>query len=74
MKCAICGGVGRSGKTTLSVDTGDRVIVLRKVPATICAQCGEEWLSDAVAEKVERVVSRSKKDHAQFEVLAMAST
>jgi YgiT-type zinc finger domain-containing protein len=73
MKCAICGGTVKDGTTTVSVDIGTGVVVVRSVPARICGQCGEEWLSDASAEKVEQVVERARKDKAQIEVVALAS-
>jgi len=73
MKCAICGGTVKDGMTTVSVDIGTGVVVVRAVPARICGQCGEEWLPDASAEKVEQIVERARKDKAQIEVVALAS-
>ncbi len=73
MKCAICGGKARTGKTTISVDTGAGVVVIRDVPAFICSHCGEEWLTDRSAQKVELLVSRAKRAKTQIEVVAMAS-
>lgn len=72
MRCAICGGMVEQGTTTVSVDTGEGVVVVRSVPANICRQCGEEWISDSAAESVERVVARAKADRAQIEVVALA--
>ena len=72
MKCAFCGGRVKAGKTTVSVDTGEGVVVIRSVPARVCDQCGEEWLSDRSAEAVEKVVRKAKRDKAQVEVVALA--
>ena len=72
MKCAICGGTARKGKTTVTVDTGDGVVVVRSVPAHVCRQCGEEWLSEKSAADVEKIVQRARKGHAQVEVVALA--
>jgi hypothetical protein len=37
------------------------VVVIRDVPATVCQQCGEEWISDAVSEKLEQIVNIAKQ-------------
>ena len=72
MKCAICRGSVKVGKTTVTVDTGDGVVVVRAVPARICTQCGEDWLTDKSAERVEAIVRRARKEKSQIEVVALA--
>jgi len=47
--CPICGGKKTKGKTTFSADLGSGVVVVREVDATVCSQCGEEWIDDATA-------------------------
>ena len=73
MKCAICGGTSREGKTTVSVDTGVGVVVVRGVPAHVCGQCGEEWLTARSSAEVERIVQRAKRAKTQIEVVALAT-
>lgn len=70
-KCQLCGGDFSSGKTTVTVDLGDGVVVLREVPAEICRQCGEEWIDDRIAKEIEILVKRARRDKAQFEVLSL---
>ena len=70
--CAICGGSVRKGKTTVTVDRGVGVIVVRGVSAHICSCCGEEWLDHKSAERVEQVVAKAGKDNAQVEIVALA--
>ena len=72
MNCAICGGKVNKGLTTVSVDTGAGVVVIRGVPARVCGQCGEEWLTDKSASQVEKIVRRAKKEKTQIEVVALA--
>ena len=69
--CPICGGNKRSAKTTFSVDKGETLIVIRDVPATVCAQCGEEWIDDETAQKVERIVDEAQAKNAQVEIVAL---
>lgn len=73
MKCAICGGTPKRGKTTASMDTGVGVVVVREVPAMICRQCGEDWLTQKSAAQVDKIVARAKKGKAQVEVVALAA-
>jgi YgiT-type zinc finger domain-containing protein len=46
--CPLCGGEKTGGKTTITVDLGDGLVVIRDVPATVCALCGADWIGDAI--------------------------
>jgi YgiT-type zinc finger domain-containing protein len=70
-RCPLCGGPKTSGTTTFSADLGSGVVVVRGVPATVCAQCGEEWIEHATAQELERKVNEARARHAQVEVLAL---
>jgi YgiT-type zinc finger domain-containing protein len=69
--CPICGGKKTKGKTTFSADLGSGVVVVRKVEATICSQCGEEWIDDATARQLEEIVNDARARRLQLEVAAM---
>ncbi|HMX40789.1 MAG TPA: type II toxin-antitoxin system MqsA family antitoxin [Saprospiraceae bacterium] len=71
-KCPLCGGNVESGKTVFTIDLTSGVVVMRDVPAFICNQCGEEWLEDAIAKKLEIITARARSQNTQIEVLAMA--
>ena len=46
MKCAICrNGETVAGKTTVVLERGGTILVFKKVPARICDNCGEEYIS-----------------------------
>jgi len=62
----------RTGETMVSVDTGDGVVVVRNVPAHVCDQCGEDWLTDESSRQVEEIVAKAKNDKTQVEVVALA--
>ena len=45
MQCIICQyGETEPGTTTVTLTRGDATIVIRDVPAQICAICGEEYV------------------------------
>jgi len=46
MKCVICRkGETHSGHVTLSLQRGDTSIIIKKVPANVCENCGEYCLN-----------------------------
>jgi YgiT-type zinc finger domain-containing protein len=70
--CPICGGVKRPGTTTFTADLGFGIVVIRKVPASVCVQCGADWIADKVAERIQRVVAQARKKRSQVEVMALS--
>lgn len=71
--CPLCGGAKEEGRTTFTADLGFGVVVIRNVPATICSQCGADWLSDGVSAQIEQMVQESRKKRHQVEVTLWAS-
>lgn len=57
----ICEGNKVESITSFTVDYKSGVVVIRDVPATVCVQCGEEWISEEISEKLEKVVQTAKK-------------
>jgi hypothetical protein len=47
-------------------------LVVRNVTATLCSQCGEEWIDNATALRLERLVEDARARGLQVEVLALA--
>ena len=68
-KCPLCNGTKIASTVTFTVDLGTSLIVVRNTPATVCSLCGEEWISDGVAENLEMVVSEAKAKHRMIEVV-----
>ena len=70
--CPICGGNKTSGETTFTADLGSGIVVVRRVSATICSQCGEEWIDDATARRLEQVVNEARFGRREVEITAFA--
>jgi len=68
--CPLCGGPKEEGTTTFTVELGFGVVVVRGVPATICSQCGADWIGDETAARMEEIVERARAGHSQVEVLS----
>lgn len=72
-KCPLCGGTKTAGKTTFTVDLGFGVVVVRDVPATVCSQCGADWITDSISAKLEEIVNDAKKKHHTVEVTTLSA-
>jgi YgiT-type zinc finger domain-containing protein len=54
--------------TTFAVDLTFGVVVVRKVPAFVCTQCGDAWIDDPVAAKLESLIAEARRKQAVLEV------
>ncbi|MBT9556494.1 MAG: type II toxin-antitoxin system MqsA family antitoxin [Myxococcales bacterium] len=70
--CPVCGGSRVNGRVTFTADLGEVVVVVRQVPATVCDQCGEQWIEDTVAASLEQRAADARRRGAQVEVVSMA--
>lgn len=67
--CPLCGGYISSGKVIFAVDLEFGVIVIRNVPAKVCTICGEEWIENKVAFKLEKIVDVIAPKKKECEIL-----
>ncbi|MCW5206521.1 type II toxin-antitoxin system MqsA family antitoxin [Desulfobulbus sp. F5] len=72
-QCPICGGSKTDGAITFTADLQETLVVVRGVPATVCALCGNEWLNDATAAALEQIVEDARKKSCLFEVAQFSS-
>jgi YgiT-type zinc finger domain-containing protein len=70
--CPLCSGLKKSGTTTFTADLEFGVVVVRKVPATVCSQCGADWIEDRVAKQLEDIVKDARKKRLQVEVTSFS--
>ena len=74
MKCAICRqGETAPGKTTVTLERGETVIVIRDVPAEVCGSCGEYYLDAGITEKVLASADDAVKRGAVVEIVKFAA-
>jgi len=72
-QCPLCRGNRKQGKTIFSVELGFGVVVVRDVPAVVCAQCGADWIDDKVAEQLENIVNEARQKHHLVEVTTLGT-
>ena len=53
---------------TFAVDLIFGVVLVRKVPAFVCAPCGDAWIDGPVAAKLEGIVAQTRRKQAIVDV------
>jgi len=56
-RCDLCGGELKPGKTTLEIWRGEELLVIKDVPADVCQQCNEAYISANVSERLDYFLS-----------------
>lgn len=74
MKCVICRlGEMHSNLVTVTLQRGDTTVVLKGVPAEVCDNCGEYYLSEEVTGVVLARAEEAVKRGAEVEILRYAA-
>ena len=56
MTCVVCKqGTTAEGTTHLTLERGGVTVLIRHVPAHVCATCGEAYVAADVAERVQAI-------------------
>ena len=69
-QCALCGGSFFSGLATLPFLVDERVVVVRRVPAEICHECGEAYMNGAVVDVIEALLDSLEQLSAEVSVIS----
>lgn len=57
MNCFFCKGDIQAGLTNHVVNIKNGVIIVKNVPCTECAQCGQSFYDDDVMTRLEKIVN-----------------
>jgi YgiT-type zinc finger domain-containing protein len=57
-KCPLCGGALIDGVASLPFLMGERIAVIKNVPAEICSDCGEAYMKSRVVDGIETLLDR----------------
>ena len=69
MTCVICKrGETEPGVTTVTLERGGLTLVLKRVPARVCPDCGEAYIADEVASRLMEDAEALAKTGAQVDV------
>lgn len=74
MTCVICKhGETHSGQTTVVLQRGDCTVIFKDVPADICENCGEYYLSEEVTAALLKRAQLAAESGAEVEILRYAA-
>lgn len=69
MKCVICkNGETRPGKVTVTLERGGTTLVIKAVPAQVCANCGEEYVDESVTAQLLKTAEEAARAGVQVDV------
>ncbi|MDQ1350237.1 MAG: hypothetical protein QG657_538 [Acidobacteriota bacterium] len=74
MKCAICrNGHTVDGRVTIVLDKEQTILVFKDVPAQVCDNCGEEYLSAKTNKELLKLANDAIKRGISLELLKYAA-
>ena len=69
MKCVICKhGNTKDGKATVTLTRGEMTLVIKAVPAQVCANCSEEYVDETTTAGLLRSAEDAAAAGVQVEV------
>lgn len=74
MKCVLCKhGDTSPGKVTVTLERGGAVVIIKEVPADVCAECGEYYLDRTATARVMSLGEEAVKRNAEVEIVKYAA-
>jgi YgiT-type zinc finger domain-containing protein len=74
MTCPICRhGKPEPGHATVTVERGPTTVIIKDVPADVCDNCGEYWLSEQVTALVLALAEEAAQRGVEVEILRFAA-
>lgn len=74
MKCVVCKhGETRPGRTTITLERNGGALVIRNVPADVCENCGEAYVSAEVTRSLLASASETLKKGVELDIREFAT-
>ncbi|BAZ10546.1 hypothetical protein NIES4071_23690 [Calothrix sp. NIES-4071] len=74
MKCVICKhGETKPVLVTVTLERDESIVVIKKVPAEVCNNCGEYYLNDNITEQVLERAYVAVNNGAEVEIIRYAA-
>ncbi len=69
MKCVVCKqGETKAGKATITLERDGTTLVVKGVPANVCTNCGEEYVSEEITARLLRNAEEAAQAGVQVDV------
>lgn len=74
MNCVICkNGETRLGHVTVTLQRGECTVIIKEVPADVCQNCGEHYVSEEISAELQRRVEKAAGTGDEVTVLLYAA-
>ena len=74
MTCLFCKqGQTHPGRVTTVLERGETMVIFKDVPAEVCENCGEYYLSESVTGELLERAERAIENGAEVEILRFAA-
>lgn len=74
MDCVICKqGKTKAGYVTVTLQRDNSTIIFKEVPADVCENCGEYYLTEDITAKLLKRAEAAVKNGAEVEILKFAA-
>jgi YgiT-type zinc finger domain-containing protein len=74
MKCVLCKqGDTKPGFVTVSLHRENTTVLQKGVPADVCSNCGEYYLSQETTKHLLEKASRAAREHTEIEIIQYAA-
>ena len=74
MKCIVCKtGTTKQGKVTATFDIKGTIVVFRNVPAKVCSNCGNYYLSSEISKLLIKKTQQAVKKGVEIEILKLSA-
>ena len=74
MDCTLCKvGSTQAGKVTITLEKNGSIILIKDVPAEVCANCGHYYLTESTSKLVLEKGTQAIKSGAELEVFKLQS-
>jgi YgiT-type zinc finger domain-containing protein len=74
MKCPICRqGETNPGLVTVHLQRGETTVIFKQIPAEVCENCGEYYLTQSVTDRLLTRAEEAVKNGAEVEILRFAA-
>lgn len=74
MRCVICRhGETKPGEATVTLQRGATTVIIKGVPADVCDNCGEYYLSDSITKRTLEMAEDAVRKGVEVEILRFAA-
>jgi len=74
MNCVICkNGETQLGKATVTLEREETTLVIKGVPAQVCANCGEEYVDEETTSRLLKTAEEAARAGVQVDVRQYAA-